>query len=119
MKIEVVDGIPDYARIIDLIKAEWPAEFGEKPDSEKIADMIESHNTDKDRAAYLFDEGEIVGFSRYSLWPRDARSTDAAHTYDIVVLPSVQGRGLGMMLMNDMISDCRNRGLKRLLQQNI
>lgn len=118
MEFEIIEGIPDYAEIIDLINAEWPKEFGDKNDDEKIADMIESHYPGKDRVKYLYDNAEIVGFYRYSLWPREARKTDAAHTYDIAVLPSKQQQGFGTVLMTDMIKDCRSRGLHKLLSRS-
>ncbi len=118
MMLKEIEGLPDYSEIIDLINAEWPREFGEKTDSEKIADMIDSHNTDKDRVKYLFDGDVIAGFYRYSLWPRDARITETAHIYDIAVLPSKQKQGLGTFMMDDLIEDCRRRKLDRLLSRS-
>jgi len=115
--LKEIHGIPDYGSIIELINAEWPAEFGDKTDMEKIADMNESHNTEKDCVKYLYENNVVIGFYRYSLWPRDARETDAAHTYDIAVLPSRQQQGFGMMLMTDMIESCRSQGLSRLLSR--
>lgn len=118
MEFKIIEGLPDYGEIIGLINAEWPVEFGEKTDDEKIADMIESHYPGKDRVKYLYDDNSIIGFYRYSSWPREARETDVAHIYDIVVLPSRQGQGLGRFLMEDMIEDCRSRGLTRLLSRS-
>ena len=118
MEFKVIEGLPDYKEIISLINAEWPKEFGEKSDNEKIAEMIDSHSIEKDRTKFLYDGIDIIGFYRYTSWPRDARQTDSAHTYDIAVLPERQRQGLGVMLMNDMIEDCRLQGFKRLLSRS-
>ena len=115
---EIVEGIPDYSEIIALINAEWPPAFGEKTDAEKIEDMIESHNPDRDRVKYLKEDGLIIGFYRYTPWPREARITDAAHIYDISLLPSKQRQGLGKMMMQDLIEDCRAVGFKKLLSRS-
>ena len=115
MKIEEVKGIPDYAEILDLINAEWPAEFGESTDREKIRHMQEHHNPATDTVKYLREGGEVVGFYRYSRWPRANPHSRSAHLLDIVVLPSQQGRGLGRELMTDLIRDAPAAPLTALI----
>ena len=73
---KTVEGIPDYAGIIDLIKAEWPPEFGDKSDPEMISEMTASHDPERDKVVYLYFENRLAGFYRYTAWPRSARSTD-------------------------------------------
>jgi ribosomal protein S18 acetylase RimI-like enzyme len=116
--IREIRGLPDYSRILNLINAEWPPEFGDKSEDEKIRAMIDSHNESTDTVKFLFDGDRIVGFYRYSLWPRDEAEPSQAHIYDIAVLPEFQRRGLGSMLMNDLISDCRQKGLTRILSRS-
>ena len=118
LEFRVIEGLPDYAGIIELIKAEWPPEFGEKSEAEIISEMIESHDTERDRVTFLYEDNHPVGFYRYTSWPRSARLTDTAHTYDISVLPGRQGQGLGKKLMNHMIENCRSCGFKKLLSRS-
>ena len=117
-EFRVIEGFPDYWLIIDLINAEWPAEFGEKSDEEKISDMIESHDTEKDSVSFMYYDGQIIGFYRYTAWPRTARQTDTAHIYDIAVLPSMQKRGFGTLLMLNLISRCKDNGFRKLLSRS-
>ncbi len=63
--------MPDYSEIIELINAEWPGEFGGNTDDEKIREMIRSHQLETDTVKYLYDDNKIIGFYRYTLWPRD------------------------------------------------
>lgn len=118
MKIIEVKGIPDFSQIIDLINAEWPMEYGKADDAEKIRKMLESHNLETDTTKYLIEEEKIIGFYRYSLWPREEPSTKTAHSYDISVSPDFQKKGLGTLLMKDMIEDCRKKGLEKLLSRS-
>ncbi|MDC7226390.1 MAG: GNAT family N-acetyltransferase [Spirochaetales bacterium] len=118
MEFMIIEGVPDYSKLIELIRAEWPEEFGEKTDNEMVEDMIKSHDPDKDRSFLLEDAGAVIGFCRCTAWPRSARLTDTAHTYDIVILPDRQGEGLGTLLLNRMMKDCISQGFKRLLSRS-
>ncbi|MDC7124055.1 MAG: GNAT family N-acetyltransferase [Spirochaetales bacterium] len=118
MELKLVDDFPNYTDLIELINAEWPPQFGDKTDSEKIADMRDSYSIECDRTKLLYDDGILIGFYRYTLWPRGARITEAAHIYDIALLPERQKLGLGMFLMQDLISDCKDRKLKKLLSRS-
>jgi ribosomal protein S18 acetylase RimI-like enzyme len=117
MDIKEIEGLPDYAALLDLIKAEWPPEFGDATDEEKISQMIESHNLNTDTTKLLYEKSDIIGFSRYSLWPRD-KKTSEAHIFDVAILPSLQKKGLGSLLMKDMISDCKNKEITKLLSRS-
>ena len=110
--------MPNYAEIVDLINAEWPPEFGEKSEQEKIEQMQEHHNLDTDTVKYLLDGHGVIGFYRYSRWPREDPLSRAAHLLDIAVLPSYQGRGLGKMLMKDLIRDCAAKGIERIFSRS-
>lgn len=107
------NGKIDYSSIIDLINAEWPEEFGEATDQEKIMEMERSSNK-LDINKFLMKNNKKIGWYRYSSWPREESNHDFAHTFDIVVLPEYKGQGFGKLLMNDMIHDCRNKGFKNL-----
>lgn len=117
MKIEEVRGIPDYAEILELINAEWPIEFGEKTDQEKLRHMQEHHNPETDIVKYLLEDGDVVGFYRYSRWPRAHPHSRTAHLLDIAVAPSQQGRGLGRKLMTDLTRDCSEKGIEKLFSR--
>lgn len=117
--MEIIDekGRPDFSQLIDLIKVEWPKEFGEVSEEEMIREMDKSYNPDTDRVKYLMDDGEIIGFYRYSLWPREDKMTKTVHTYDISILPGRQKQGLGTLLMRDMIDECRLKGFEKMLSR--
>lgn len=118
MRIEEIQGMPDYAKIMHLINAEWPVEFGEVDDASKLHEMIESHDVNNDTIKFLYDDDNIVGYYRYTLWPRDKKNTTTAHTFDITIDPTNQMHGLGSMLMHDMFDDCREKGLELLLSRS-
>ena len=115
MEVTIVEekGKMDFSLMLDLINAEWPKEFGEATDQEKIEEMEQSSN-ELDVNKFLLNEGRKIGWYRYSRWPREDSNHDFAHTFDIVVLPQYKGQGFGKLLMIDMIQDCRNRGFKNL-----
>lgn len=118
MTIKEIHGIPDYAEIIDLIRVEWPGQFGKATDEEKIAHMQEHHNVQTDTVKYLIEDGKIIGFYRYTTWPREDPLSHTAHTLDIAIVPTHQKRGLGTRLMKDLIEDCRKKGITRLLSRS-
>lgn len=111
-EIRIINGKPNYSEIIDLINAEWTAEFGEASDEEKIAKMDNHHNEKTDTVKYLYENGKIIGFYRYSLWPRDDEKTKQAHTLDISLLPQYQrDNGIEILLSRSFKS---NEGSIRL-----
>lgn len=118
--MDIIDkeGFPDFSEIIELIRAEWPVEFGELRDEEMVEEMDKSFNLDTDRVRYLIDGEKVIGFYRYSRWPREDRSSTTAHTFDISILPERHREGLGTMLMNDMIETCKSEGYKMLLSRS-
>jgi L-amino acid N-acyltransferase YncA len=118
LEIVKIEGKPDYSKIIDLINALWPEEFGALSDEEKIEEMDKSHNAETDTVKCLFEGYKIIGYYRYSLWPREDKETKQAHTFDVVLLPEYQRQGLGVMLMKDLIADCKNNGIKQLLSRS-
>ena len=87
------------AEILDLINAEWPVEGGKKIDQEKIRRMQGHHTPETDIVKYLLEGGDVVGFYRYSRWPRVNPHSRTAHLLDIAVPPSQQGRGFGRKLI--------------------
>ena len=93
MKIEEIKGLPNYAEMLDLINAEWPVEFSEKTQEQRIRHLQEH------------------------LWPREKPESRAVHLLDIAVLPSKQGRGLGRRVMTDLIRDCAEKGIEKLFSR--
>ena len=118
MKIIREVGHPDYSKLIDLINAEWAKEFGILTDEEKIEEMEKSHNDKTDTVKYLYEEEKLIGFYRYSLWPREESDTKKAHTYDVSLLPKYQKQGYGTIMMRDMMEDCKNNGIEQLLSRS-
>ena len=121
MELREIKGLPDYSDIIELINAEWPpeSEWGEKTEDEKVGEMIRSHNLKTDTVKYLFEDNRVIGFYRYTRWPRENPDPHKAHTLDIAILPSMQKQGLGGQLMADMIEDCRHKGFQQLLSRSM
>lgn len=121
MNYTIVDipGRPDYRQILELLVLLWPDEWGQKTDDEKVQFWEDSDNPDCDTSRLLKAGDLIIGFSRYSLWPRDAESPHMAHVYDIAVHPEYRKQGLGRMMMLDMIEGCRRKGIDTLLSRSL
>jgi L-amino acid N-acyltransferase YncA len=110
--------LPDFTKNKELLNAIWPKEFGHKTYEEKVEAMINSFNKNTDIIKYLYSNKDIIGFYRFSLWPRNEKETKTAHTFDIAILPSYQKERLGTMLMMDMVNECRTMGLQTLLSRS-
>jgi RimJ/RimL family protein N-acetyltransferase len=109
---------PNYSELIDLINAAWPEEFGLLTEEEKIEEMEKSHNNETDTVKYLYEKEKLIGFYRYSLWPREDKGTKKAHTYDVSILPEYQKKGYGTEIMKDMIKECKKDGIEKLLSRS-
>ena len=79
--------------------------------------MEESHNDKTDTIKYLLDGNVIIGFYRYSKWPREKENTNTVHLFDISILPERQKQGLGTLLLKDMIKDCNVKGFTKILSR--
>ena len=119
MEIIEETGKVNFASLIDLLREEWPKEWGTVSDEKIIEDFEKTADYQFDVNKYLSDNDKIIGWYRYSTWPREKGSIENAHTWDIVIDPKYQGRGLGKMMMEDMIFDCRKRGFKKLISRTI
>lgn len=108
---------PDLVSLLPFIRLEWPAEDLPQTDAELITLTAASCLPDKDTFFLLLNGDEQVGFSRYSLWPRDVDRPDEAHIFDIAVSIAHQGQGGGRMLMDAMADECRARGLRRIFSR--
>ncbi len=104
----------DFNEIKELVIAEWPAEWGEKTAEEKLKAITGISDSETDVNKVLVEAGKKIGWYRYTRWPREESNKDKAHTLDIVIAPEYQGRGLGKLLMADLIEDCKARGYKKL-----
>ncbi len=119
MTLSKIDGVPDFHLLIDLINTAWPKEWSECSDQEKIGKMIESYNGETDTVKYLLKDGDIIGWYRYSLHPRQNKQTKIVHIYDIAVLPAYQRQGLGTYMLKDLVEDCRNLGFTGVLSRSM
>jgi L-amino acid N-acyltransferase YncA len=119
MEIIEETGKINYANIIDLIKEAWPREWGESSEENMIREYEKTSNYEYDINKFLYDNDKIIGWYRYSAWPREEKNKENAHTLDIVINPKYQGKGLGRMLMEDQILDCKRRGVKKLMSRTI
>jgi L-amino acid N-acyltransferase YncA len=119
--MEIIDGTGslDFHEILDLLKTEWPTEWGIVSDERLIEEFEESADREYDINKFLVSDGKKIGWYRYSTWPREKDNKDSAHTLDIVVSPGYQGLGYGEMLMRDLIDDCRKRGFQKLMSRTI
>jgi L-amino acid N-acyltransferase YncA len=111
------EGAFPFAEILELIKAEWPSQWKAATDAQMLAEMEGSSDARFDVNKLLLDGERIVGWYRYSRWPREESNLEDAHTLDIAISPGLQGRGYGSMLMSDMLGDCRGRGYRKLMSR--
>lgn len=118
MEIVREDGIPDFSRLLSLIKIAWPVELGDHSDEVILSEMEKSYNKDTDVIKYLVENGERIGWYRYTRM-KDDDGSFFAHTLDIGILPERQGMGLGRLLMNDMIDSSRKAGFKKLMSRTM
>ena len=109
----------NFWNILDLIKVEWPKEWKILSDEDLIQEFIKSSDNKFDVNKYLFENNQIIGWYRYSTWPREESNKTIAHVFDIVINPEYQGKGLGKLLMEDLIKDCRERGYKKIMSRTI
>lgn len=119
MEIREVHGLPDYQEILPLLEEEWKqwpqgSEHSNDSESEIVKKMTDSHLVHADVTKFLIEDNKIIGFYRYTRLPRDSEETRVAHTLDIAILPGNQKRGLGSMLLQDMIDDSRSRNFETL-----
>jgi phosphinothricin acetyltransferase len=117
MEILEAGGDFSFAGIAELIEAEWPRQWKAASRDEMVAEIEASADARYDVNKLLVDGDRIVGWYRYSRWPREESNLQGAHTLDIAVLPGLQGRGYGAMLMRDLVEDCRSRGYRKLMSR--
>lgn len=65
------------------------------------------------RAFFVYEQhGEVAGFFKAARHP--GRCNHVAYVGTLAVKPSYQGRGLGMQMMQELISEVRDGGVKRV-----
>ena len=107
----------DFGKVVELIKAEWPPQWKAVTEAEMVAEIEGSADRRHDVNRLLVEGDRILGWYRYSRWPREESNRTDAHTLDIAVLPEMQGRGYGELLMRDLVEDCRRRGYRKLMSR--
>ena len=121
MELELIDGMPDYSLIVDMIRTEWPEPEGyaTKTDEEIVKMTTGHHDLGADWVKFLYDEHRIVGYYRCGRWPRNEEDSRIAHLFDIAVDQRYQKRGLGTFMLNDVKKECRNRGYTKIMSRTI
>jgi GNAT superfamily N-acetyltransferase len=107
----------DFSPYLPLIRLEWPAEWPEPSEALMLEETLKSYDAEADVVRRLVDEGRLVGWYRFTRWPREGGG--GAHCLDIAVLPEYQGRGAAILLFEDMVAQCRERGYRSLLSRTM
>ena len=116
---ELVEAGADFsfASIAALIAAEWPSQWPATDEAGMLSEIEKSSDPRYDVNKLLVEGGRVIGWYRYSRWPREESNLTEAHSLDIAILPESRGRGYGELLMRDLISDCRERGYRKLMSR--
>ena len=101
--------------ILELIRSEWPKEYGEISDQGLIDEMKKSQTKGKDVIKYLIEKGKTIGFYRYTLM--EENEMEFAHILDISLLPECRGKGYGALLMQDIMKSCKEHGIEKILSR--
>ena len=99
-----------YEDIIELIKIEWPIQFGIISESEMIKKMYETNDNQNDVNIVMIDDTKIIGWCRYTKWPKNEKETKSVHLMDIAIDGKYQRKGYASILVMKMIDDCKNNG---------
>jgi L-amino acid N-acyltransferase YncA len=119
MEIIEETGKINFSMIVDLLQEEWPKEWGKLSKKELIREFEITSAPKFDVNKYLYENDKIIGWYRYSAWPREENNKSDAHILDIVLNSNYQGKGLGKLLMEDLIKDCRKKGFEKLMSRTI
>lgn len=110
----------DLPIVSDLAERIWPSTYGDYLSDEQIRYMLAKMYNQGEllsqlQKGYVFlmaeHEGQDVGFACYSLV--DAEN-DVYKLHKIYVLPNMHGKGVGKILMNEVVSLVRRNGGKAL-----
>ena len=123
MELKLIDGMPDFTLVVDLIRLQWQELGDSKTDEELVKISTDHHDLQADWTKFLYSENRIIGYYRCGRWPRNEKSSRVAHLFDIAVDQKHQKRGLGTMLLDDVKKECRKRGytkiMSRIMESNI
>ena len=119
MTIVDAEGDIDFSQFVGLLRALWPPEFGQASDHDLLADMERSYDPSVDAVKLLRNGDHIIGFGRYSLWPRNEQHPTMAHIMDLVVRKDYQHHGFGRKLMETMIQECKQRNLHPIFSRTL
>jgi len=119
MEILIDNNNVDLNKYFDLIKLELPDELRALSDIDLLQEINKSFDPVTDKIKYLNHEGNIVGWYRYSKWPRNEKNTKTVHALDIAIKQEYQGKGFGILLFKDMIMECKLAGISKIISRTI
>ncbi len=119
MEILVDNNNADLSKFFDLIKLELPDELRMLSDMDLLQEINKSFDSETDKIKYLNHDSNIIGWYRYSKWPRNEKDTKTVHALDIAIAKEYQGKGFGVLLFNDMIMECKLTGINKIISRTI
>jgi len=91
--------------------------FPEATKKEIIEKMYETNDIKNDVNNIILVDDKIVGWCRYTSWPKNIINTKSIHLMDIIISDAFQGLGFGSALMKNMIEKCRRNGNDYILSR--
>ncbi len=105
---------PDFILLIKLIHRGLPEEIRNLSEKSILSIYQEHYNNDIDHIYLLEENSIIIGWYRFSRWPREDESTTEVHLFDIAVNENFEGKGFGKLLLKHCKSTCKKMGFNKL-----
>ena len=105
----------DYPYIIKFISEELE-ESGEDLKKINVENIAKDHldfSIDKIRIMEI-SKGDVIGWYRYSNWPRDEKNSTTAHLFDIAVVKKYRRKDYGKKLFLDLMKQLLKNKYKKL-----
>lgn len=102
----------DFEQVYPLFKQLWPNKVINKHELDKVFARGAASETDELFCMELNDK--IIGFCAYAIVNNLWQEGYIAYIYAMVVDETHRGKGLGSMLINEVIAKSRRQGMKRV-----